>query len=36
VPHNSGLTAIKYQLELGSLLGDGRYSALIRKMNLPE
>jgi serine/threonine protein kinase/Tfp pilus assembly protein PilF len=34
--HESGLTEIKYQPELDALLGDARYKALLRKMNMPQ
>jgi tetratricopeptide (TPR) repeat protein len=34
--HDSGLTEIKYQWELDSLLGDARYSKFMQKMNLPQ
>ena len=36
VQHITDLIEIKYQPELDSLLGDARYSALMRKMKLPE
>ncbi len=34
--HDSGLTEIKYQRELDSLLGDARYTKFVQKMNLPQ
>jgi hypothetical protein len=33
---SSAMTEIKYQRAMDSLLGDPRYQALMRRMNLPQ